>query len=86
MSLHRSCGSLIPLPVQHRRRKSAVYVDSDGVRSLQELQARGMLMKATRSTVLSMRLSVENGKRLKRLANRHGWTPSDASGAWSRRA
>ena len=36
-------------------------------------------MKATRSTVLSMRLSVESGKRLKRFANRHRWTPSDAS-------
>ena len=29
--------------------------------------------------VLSMRLPVESGKRLKRIANRHGWTPSDAS-------
>ena len=29
--------------------------------------------------VLSMRLSVDSGKRLKRMANRHGWTPSDAS-------
>jgi hypothetical protein len=29
--------------------------------------------------VLSMRLPVESGKRLKRMANRHGWTPSDAS-------
>lgn len=36
-------------------------------------------MKATRSTVLSMRLSLESSKRLKRMANRHGWTPSDAS-------
>src|SRR5215469_6395368 len=36
-------------------------------------------MKATRSMVLSMRLSKESGKRLKRMANRHGWTPSDAS-------
>ena len=36
-------------------------------------------MKATRSTVLSMRLPKESGKRLKRMANRHGWTPSDAS-------
>ena len=36
-------------------------------------------MKPTRSMVLSMRLSVESGKRLKRMANRHGWTPSDAS-------
>jgi uncharacterized protein (DUF433 family) len=26
-----------------------------------------------------MRLPVESGKRLKRIANRHGWTPSDAS-------
>ena len=36
-------------------------------------------MKATRSIVLSMRLPEESGKRLKRMANRHGWTPSDAS-------
>ena len=26
-----------------------------------------------------MRLPVESGRRLKRMANRHGWTPSDAS-------
>lgn len=36
-------------------------------------------MKATRSTVVSMRLPAASGRRLKRLANRHGWTPSDAS-------
>jgi hypothetical protein len=36
-------------------------------------------MKPIRSMVLSMRLSVESGRRLKRIANRHGWTPSDAS-------
>ena len=36
-------------------------------------------MKQSRSMVLSMRLPVESGKRLKRIANRHGWTPSDAS-------
>ena len=36
-------------------------------------------MKATRSTVLSMRLSKHSRQRLKRMANRHGWTPSDAS-------
>jgi hypothetical protein len=36
-------------------------------------------MKPARSIVLSMRLPVESGKRLKRIANRHGWTPSDAS-------
>lgn len=29
--------------------------------------------------VISMRLPVQSGKRLKRLATRHGWTPSDAS-------
>jgi len=34
---------------------------------------------ATRSMVISMRLPPESGKRLKRMANRHGWTPSDAS-------
>jgi len=36
-------------------------------------------MKTTRSVVISMRLPVESGNRLKRMANRHGWTPSDAS-------
>jgi len=36
-------------------------------------------MKATSSMVISMRLPFESGKRLKRMANRHGWTPSDAS-------
>src|SRR5271166_5960174 len=29
--------------------------------------------------VLSMRLPLESGQRLKRMANQHGWTPSDAS-------
>src|ERR1022692_5044495 len=46
---------------------------------LQQLQERSSFMKATRSMVLSMRLPLESGKRLKRIANRHGWTPSDAS-------
>jgi hypothetical protein len=32
-----------------------------------------------RSVVVSMRLPVESGTRLKRLARRHGWTASDAS-------
>jgi hypothetical protein len=36
-------------------------------------------MKAAQSTVISMRLPAASGKRLKRLASRHGWTPSDAS-------
>ena len=36
-------------------------------------------MKTPRSMVLSMRLPLESGQRLKRMANRHGWTPSDAS-------
>jgi hypothetical protein len=36
-------------------------------------------MKPARSMVLSMRLPVETGRRLKRIANRHGWTASDAS-------
>ena len=31
------------------------------------------------STVISMRLPVASGDRLKRMANRYGWTPSDAS-------
>lgn len=36
-------------------------------------------MKAARSVVISMRLPAESSKRLKRMASRHGWTPSDAS-------
>jgi hypothetical protein len=36
-------------------------------------------MRTTRPVVISMRLSAESGNRLRRMANRHGWTPSDAS-------
>lgn len=36
-------------------------------------------MRKTRPVVVSMRLPAESGNRLKRMANRHGWTPSDAS-------
>jgi hypothetical protein len=36
-------------------------------------------MAATRPTVISMRLPAESGRRLKSMAHRHGWTPSDAS-------
>jgi hypothetical protein len=36
-------------------------------------------MKKGRSVVVSMRISQESGKRLRHMANRHGWTPSDAS-------
>ncbi|MGA7379778.1 MAG: hypothetical protein WBX03_02915 [Terriglobales bacterium] len=36
-------------------------------------------MSTPNSMVISMRLPVASGKRLKRMANRHGWTPSDAS-------
>ena len=36
------------------------------------------------SMVISMRLPAGSGKRLKRMASRHGWTPSDASRAMSR--
>lgn len=36
-------------------------------------------MKKTPSVVVSMRLPAASGNRLKRMANRHGWTPSDAS-------
>jgi hypothetical protein len=34
---------------------------------------------ASPSTVISMRLPAESGRRLKRLASRHGWTTSDLS-------
>jgi uncharacterized protein (DUF433 family) len=36
-------------------------------------------MATSRSVVISMRLPPESGRRLKRMATRHGWTPSDAS-------
>src|SRR5271154_4870942 len=36
-------------------------------------------MKTAVSMVISMRLPVKSGNRLKRMALRHGWTPSDAS-------
>jgi len=36
-------------------------------------------MKANLSMVVSMRLPIASGNRLKRLANQHGWTASDAS-------
>lgn len=36
-------------------------------------------MSTSRSMVVSMRLPSNSGVRLKRMANRHGWTPSDAS-------
>jgi hypothetical protein len=36
-------------------------------------------MRAKRSMVVSMRLPVESGTRLKRMARRHGWTASDLS-------
>lgn len=36
-------------------------------------------MKSAQSMVISMRLPNESGRRLKRMANRHGWTASDAS-------
>ena len=36
-------------------------------------------MSTTPSMVISMRLPAESGKRLKRMARRHGWTASDAS-------
>jgi uncharacterized protein (DUF433 family) len=36
-------------------------------------------MKTDSSMVISMRLPMNSGRRLKRMATRHGWTPSDAS-------
>lgn len=36
-------------------------------------------MERNRSIVVSMRLPAESGRRLRRMAKRHGWTPSDAS-------
>jgi hypothetical protein len=36
-------------------------------------------MRKTRSIVISMRLSRDSERRLRRMASRHGWTPSHAS-------
>ncbi len=36
-------------------------------------------MSSAQSTVISMRLPAASGNRLKRMANRYGWTPSDTS-------
>jgi hypothetical protein len=36
-------------------------------------------MKTDSSMVISMRLPIKSGQRLRRMASRHGWTPSDAS-------
>ena len=36
-------------------------------------------MRTEPSVVISMRLPAKSGKRLKRMASSHGWTPSDAS-------
>ena len=36
-------------------------------------------MSSNQSTVISMRLPSASGNRLKRMAHRYGWTPSDAS-------
>ncbi len=46
---------------------------------LHQLHCKLNKMKSTPSVVISMRLSVKSGHRLKRLASRHGWTASDAS-------
>ena len=35
-------------------------------------------MSSSQSMVVSMRLPAESGRRLKRMASRHGWTASDA--------
>src|ERR1700690_2772649 len=40
---------------------------------------RGPFMNSASSTVVSMRLPVASSDRLKRMASRYGWTPSDAS-------
>src|SRR5277367_4313854 len=36
-------------------------------------------MRTSDSIVISMRLPMKSGKRLRRMASQHGWTPSDAS-------
>jgi hypothetical protein len=60
--------------------RPVVLITPEMLQCLQQLRyRREASMRATRSVVISMRLPAESGKRLKRMANRHGWTPSDAS-------
>src|SRR5271157_3118696 len=79
--------TLIGLPREQRARMGRRLRPARAIRRtqlagvlqcLQDLQAE-VFMRATNSTVISMRLPAESGKRLKRMANRHGWTASDAS-------
>src|SRR6202451_846378 len=37
------------------------------------------MMRKSESVVISMRLPAKSGQRLRRMANQHGWTASDAS-------
>jgi hypothetical protein len=52
--------------------------ESHVLQCLQELHLE-IAMRSAHSMVISMRLPAESGKRLKRMAKRHGWTASDAS-------
>src|SRR5580658_4799767 len=61
--------------MERMRMRSIVVL---GVTMLTRVTLR-MTMKSAPSTVISMRLPLASGDRLKRLAARHGWTPSDAS-------
>jgi len=64
MAIAMVCGSFAMSPICYNTYKSYTLE---------------IAMRSTRSMVISMRLPAESGKRLKRMANRHGWTPSDAS-------
>jgi hypothetical protein len=61
--LHPNCSVRVPFP-----KPPASYN-----------ACRSYLGGAMGSTVISMRLPAASGKRLRRLASRYGWTPSDAS-------
>src|SRR5271168_3819201 len=49
------------------------------IQCLHKLHCQEMIMSSNNSMVISMRLPLKSGQRLRRMASRHGWTPSDAS-------
>ena len=75
LALLRKQVFLVELTLNRRERDAPKYAT---ILTIVTLQKRGS-MRTTRPVVISMRLPAESGDRLKRMANRHGWTPSDAS-------
>jgi hypothetical protein len=63
----------------NRTSEEGLTLDLKEPSCLQGLHYKQISMKTDSSMVISMRLPIKSGQRLKRMATRHGWTPSDAS-------